>query len=175
MESTLIFHITLRKLRPGNVQLKIPIGIQVVSYLKYCKILEIIRDFKMKLTDFMQSDIYMSFLDDLEKSLSEKIDRKSKVHDVVIILMEKWLGYASLSFDDLCWVILNCRSTSINYIVKKQEAYTEPDGGKDNIVNQAPKVNFPIGHLIEYYLLSKRPDDLLEYIKKFGFLALINM
>ncbi|VEB62798.1 Uncharacterised protein [Salmonella enterica subsp. enterica] len=61
----------------------------------------------MKLTDFMQSDIYVSFLDDLEKSLSEKIDRKSKVHDVVISLMEKWLGYASLSFDDLCWVILN--------------------------------------------------------------------
>ncbi|EDS9043027.1 hypothetical protein BCZ70_004254, partial [Salmonella enterica subsp. enterica serovar Reading] len=46
-----------------------------MSYLKYCKILETIRDFKMKLTDFMQSDIYVSFLDDLEKSLSEKIDR----------------------------------------------------------------------------------------------------
>ncbi|HAT2607207.1 TPA: hypothetical protein I8235_000120 [Kluyvera intermedia] len=54
----------------------------------------------------------------------------------------------------------------MRYILKKQETYTEPDGGKDNIINLAPKVNFPIGHLIEYYLLSRRPNDLLGYVTK---------
>ncbi|MBL6385276.1 hypothetical protein JNB38_28020 [Escherichia coli] len=44
--------------------------------------------------------------------------------------------------------------------------YTEANGGKDNIINQAPKINFPISHLIEYYLLSKRPNDLLDYVTK---------
>lgn len=120
----------------------------------------------MKLDEFMQSDVYVDFLNDLDKSLSEKIDRKSKVYDVIINLMEKWLEYASLSYDDLLWVILNCSSGSISYIVKKQIAYTEANGGKDNVINQAPKVNFPIGHLIEYYLLLKRPGDLLEYVTK---------
>ncbi|EFB2839708.1 MULTISPECIES: hypothetical protein [Escherichia] len=120
----------------------------------------------MRLAEFMQSDIYVDFLNDLDKSLSEKIDRKSKVYDVVVNLMEKWLEYASMSFDDLHWVISNCRSDSISYIVKKQVTYTEANGGKDNIINQAPKINFPIGHLIEYYLLSKRPNDLLDYVTK---------
>lgn len=120
----------------------------------------------MKLTEFMQSDIYTAFLDDLDKSLSEKIDRKSKVYGVIINLMEKWLEYASISYDELSWVILNHREESIDYIVKKQITYTEPNGGKDNIVNQAPGINFPIGHLIEYYLLSRRPNDLIEYVKK---------
>ena len=50
--------------------------------------------------------------------------------------------------------------------MKKQETYTEPDGGKDNIINLAPQVNFPVGHLIECYLLSRRPGDLLEYVTK---------
>ena len=104
----------------------------------------------MRLAEFMQSDIYVDFLNDLDKSLSEKIDRKSKVYDVVVNLMEKWLEYASLSFDDLRWVISNCSSDSISYIVKKQVTYTEANGGKDNIINQAPKINFPISHLIEY-------------------------
>ncbi|WP_017349671.1 MULTISPECIES: hypothetical protein [Pantoea] len=120
----------------------------------------------MNLIEFMRSDIYVDFLNDLDKSLSEKIDRNSKVYDVVVNLMEKWLEYASLSFDDLNWVILNCRSESIKYIIKKQVTYREANGGKDNIINLAPKINFPIGHLIEYYLLSKRPIDLLEYVTK---------
>lgn len=58
------------------MQLKIPIDIQVVRYLKYYKTLETIRGFKMRLAEFMQSDIYVDFLNDLDKSLSEKIDRK---------------------------------------------------------------------------------------------------
>ncbi|NIF24290.1 hypothetical protein F3J40_22205 [Pantoea sp. Acro-835] len=54
----------------------------------------------------------------------------------------------------------------MKYIIKKQVTYREANGGKDNIINLAPKINFPIGHLIEYYLLSKRPIDLLEYVTK---------
>ncbi|EHL9704203.1 hypothetical protein [Salmonella enterica] len=120
----------------------------------------------MKLTEFMQSDFYLSYLDDLDKEMLVKIDRASTVHDVIIKIELDSLNYASLTLDDLKWVIEKYRFKTICYILKKQEKYTEPDGGKDNIVNQAPKVNFPIGHLIEYYLLSKRPSDLLDYVTK---------
>ncbi|MCE5985655.1 hypothetical protein LVV83_01225 [Pseudomonas sp. LM20] len=120
----------------------------------------------MILPELMQSDIYISLLDDLDKYTPEKIDRKSKVHEAIITLMGKWIQHASLSCEDLQHTILDHRQHLLAYIIKKQAAYTEPNGGKDNIINQAPKVNFPISHIIEYCLLSKRPSELPEYITK---------
>ena len=120
----------------------------------------------MKLTEFMQSDFYLNYLDDLDKEMPVKIDRVSIVHDVILRIELDSLNYASLTLDDIKWLIENHRFETIRYILKKQETYTEPDGGKDNIINLAPKVNFPIGHLNEYYLLSRRPSDLLEYVTK---------
>jgi hypothetical protein len=120
----------------------------------------------MKLTEFMQSDFYLNYLDDLDKEIPVKIDRVSIVHDFIIKIELDSLNHASLTLGDIKWLIENHRLKTIRYIVKKQKNYTEPDGGKDNIINLAPKVNFPVGHLIEYYLLLRRPSDLLEYVKK---------
>lgn len=120
----------------------------------------------MKLTEFMRSDFYLSYLDDLDKKMPVKIDRVSIVQDIILKIEIDSLNYASLTLCDIKWLIENYRFKTMHYILKKQVKYTEPDGGKDNIVNLAPKINFPIGHLIEYYLLSKRPSDLLEYVKK---------
>ncbi|HCM2699621.1 TPA: hypothetical protein N3D89_004560 [Salmonella enterica subsp. enterica serovar Yaba] len=54
----------------------------------------------------------------------------------------------------------------MNYIAKKTIIYTEPNGGKDNIVNEQPGIYFPISHLIEYYLLLRKPEHLLTYVMK---------
>lgn len=120
----------------------------------------------MKLPELMQSDTYTTFLDDLDKHIPEKIDRSSKVHKSIINLMEKWMQHASLSCEDLLHTISNHQKHLIAYIIKKQATYREPNGGRDNIINHAPKVNFPIGHTIEYYMISKRKIELPEYIIK---------
>ncbi|NBF11944.1 hypothetical protein GV818_25175 [Pseudomonas sp. Fl4BN1] len=59
----------------------------------------------------------------------------------------------------------NHRRKTISYAVNKYKAYIEPDGGGENIVNEAPQINFPIGHLIEYFLILNHPERLVEYIK----------
>lgn len=108
----------------------------------------------------------MNYLDDLDKEMPVKIYRVSIVHDVILKIELDSLNYASLTLGDIKWLIENHRFETMRYILKKQETYTEPDGGRDNIINLAPKVNFPIGHLIEYYLLSRRPNELLQYVTK---------
>ncbi|ELY3362346.1 hypothetical protein SMW69_002879 [Salmonella enterica] len=120
----------------------------------------------MNLIEFMRTDDYIKYLDDLDNYLPEKIDRKSELYDVVVDLLNDWLSYSSVSIDELNWLILNHRRETINYIVKKNFIYTEPDGGEDDIINERPGVYFPISHLIEYYLLLKNSDVLCSYIKK---------
>lgn len=120
----------------------------------------------MKLAEFMQSDFYMNYLDDLDKKMLVKIDRVSVIHEIIKKIELESLSYASLSLDNLKWLIDNYRFNTIDYIVFKQKKYIEADGGKDNIVNVTPKINFPIGHLIEFYIILKKPEELVEYIKK---------
>lgn len=124
----------------------------------------------MNLIEFMRTDDYIKYLDDLDNYLPEKIDRKSELYDVVVDLLNDWLSYSSVSIDELNWLILNHRRETINYIVKKNFIYTEPDGGEDDIINERPGVYFPISHLIEYYLLLKNSDVLCSYIKKLEYL-----
>lgn len=123
----------------------------------------------MTLSELIQSDTYINLLDNLDKYIPEKVDRQSKIHETIITLMEKWIQYSSLSCDDLHHAILNHQQHLLFYIIKKQAAYTEPNGGRDNIINLAPKVNFPISHIIEYCILSSEKSELLEYIKKFEY------
>jgi hypothetical protein len=120
----------------------------------------------MKLKEFLESAFYLNFLDELDDFLPEKIDRASKVYILISNILDKWLSIASISVSDLEWLISHESESVIKYILKKQKAYTEPNGGEDNIVNEIPNRSFPISHLIEYCLLSKRPDDLLEYVAK---------
>ena len=120
----------------------------------------------MKLTEFMQSDFYVSYLDDLDERMSIKIDRISTLHGIVEKIELDSLNHASLTLEDLKWIIDNYRVRTIHYILIKLKKYTESDGGDDNIVNLSPKINFPIGHLIEFYILLKKPEELFDYIKK---------
>lgn len=63
----------------------------------------------MKLTEFMQSDFYLNYLDDLDKEMPVKIDRVSIVHDVILKIELDSLNYASLTLDDIKWLIENHR------------------------------------------------------------------
>lgn len=136
------------------------------EFLEILQDVGIARDFNMRLIEFMQSDLYVNYLDDLDEKMSVKIDRVSTLHGIVEKIELDSLNYASLTLEDLKWLIENYRIKTINYILIKLEKYTEPDGGNDNIVNLAPKINFPIGHLIEFYILLKKPEELIGYIKK---------
>jgi len=120
----------------------------------------------MKIFELMQSTPYTALLDRLDRHIPERIDRKSKVHDSIITLMERWMQHASISCDELLHTALNHQDHLASYITKKQYTYREPNGGRDNIVHDAPKMNFPIGHIIEYHLISNRTTALLEYMVK---------
>ncbi|ELU5872613.1 hypothetical protein SCF99_004616, partial [Salmonella enterica] len=55
----------------------------------------------MKLTEFMRSDFYLSYLDDLDKKMPVKIDRVSIVQDIIIKIELDSLNYASLTLCDI--------------------------------------------------------------------------
>ncbi|WP_313438423.1 hypothetical protein [Stenotrophomonas sp.] len=120
----------------------------------------------MKISELMQSAPYTTLLDKLDRHIPERIDRKSKVHDSIITLMERWMQYASISCEELLQTALNHQDHLASYITMKGYTYREPNGGRDNIVHHAPKMNFPIGHIIEYHLISNRTSALLEYMMK---------
>ena len=75
----------------------------------------------MKLTEFMQSDFYLNYLDDLDKEMPVKIDRVSIVHDVILKIELDSLNYASLTLDDIKWLIENHRFKTIRYILKNKK------------------------------------------------------
>lgn len=119
----------------------------------------------MTFEELLQSDLYTDYLDELDKTLPQQIDRKAKIHKVILDLQNEWLYAARVTTDDLYWLIRNHKKSTIHYITTKQKNYTEPNGGRNNIVNLPPTVIFPIGHLIEYFLALKTPENLLEYMK----------
>ena len=84
----------------------------------------------MKLSELMQSDTHITFLDDLDKHIPEKIDRSSKVHETIINLMKKWMQHASISCEDLLHIISNHQKHLIAYIIKNKpptESQTEAE------------------------------------------------
>ncbi|HBI5340455.1 TPA: hypothetical protein K7661_004455, partial [Salmonella enterica] len=74
----------------------------------------------MKLTEFMRSDFYLSYLDDLDKKMPVKIDRASIVQDIILKIELDSLNYASLTLCDIKWLIENYRFKTMHYILKKQ-------------------------------------------------------
>ncbi|WP_178125107.1 hypothetical protein [Pseudomonas sp. Fl4BN1] len=119
----------------------------------------------MALLNFMKSDFYTSYMNDLDKEMPVSIDRETAIHSIIIEVITTSLERSSVSLDDMEWLMSNHRRKTISYAVNKYKAYIEPDGGGENIVNEAPQINFPIGHLIEYFLILNHPERLVEYIK----------
>lgn len=74
----------------------------------------------MILSKLIQSDTYINLLDNLDKYTPEKVDRQSKIHETVTILMEKWIQHSSFSCDDLHHTILNHQQHLFLISQKKQ-------------------------------------------------------
>lgn len=119
----------------------------------------------IELLEFINSELYLSYLNELEQYMPEKIDRDTKIHHVVIAHLNKCFRHSAVTFEDLKWLMTHERMDSITYIVKHFVFFREPDGGEDQLVNLPPQIYYPIFHLIDYYLLLKRKEDLLGYIK----------
>jgi len=118
----------------------------------------------MTLDELTRSDCYVSYLHELENEILKKIDI-SKMEPVLIKIYNMYMDTAGISAEDLKWLIENCRGQSIFFIKNKHMTYFEPDGGEDNIINEPLKLNFPIGHLIEFFLMLNKPERLIDYIK----------
>jgi hypothetical protein len=119
----------------------------------------------MTLNDFMNEASYRDYLLIVEEKLSEKIDAELEVNEIVLNLLNEFLEKAEVSLSDLKWLLENHREETAYYIAKKYEMYHEPDGGEEGIINDPLMLNFPIGHLIEYYLILKKPEKLVDYIR----------
>ncbi|MDX5698223.1 hypothetical protein SGP15_24735 [Brenneria sp. L4-2C] len=118
----------------------------------------------MTLDEFTRSDYYISYLHELESAILKKI-HILEMEPVLMKIYNRYIDAAGISAEDLKWVIENRRKQSIFFIKNKYMTYFEADGGEDNIVNEPLKLNFPIGHLIEFFLILDKPEKLIEYIK----------
>ena len=119
----------------------------------------------MSLHDLIDEAFYREYLLTVEKKLSKTINMESKIHEIVLEEEQESLIKANVSINDLKWLIENFSAETARYMAKKYEMYIEPDGGKEGIKNEPPMANFPIGHLIEYYLILKKPEGLVDYIR----------
>ncbi|MCL1918739.1 MAG: hypothetical protein FWG14_10555 [Peptococcaceae bacterium] len=128
-------------------------------------LLKIIDTGSQALRDFINEPFYRKYLLTVEEKMPVKMDMKSRVNNIVLEVENESCAKAGVSPDDLKWLIENCQEETAQYTTKKYVAYTEPDGGPDEIVNDPPGLTFPIGHLIEYLLLLRQPDKLLGYIQ----------
>ena len=120
----------------------------------------------MTLNDFINEAFYRDYLITVEERLAEKIvEIDPKYIDIILNFENESLRKAGVSTDDLKWLIENHRGETAQYIAIKIKIFREPDGGEEGIVNLPPTIDFPIGHLIEYFLILNKPELLDGYIR----------
>jgi len=119
----------------------------------------------MTLNNFMKEAFYRDYLRIVEEKLSQRIDMESEYYELNLKSDMEYLKMAKMALTDLKWLIENHREETALYIAKKIEMYLDPDGGENEIVNYPPMIDFPILHLIEYFLILKNPESLVEYIQ----------
>lgn len=119
----------------------------------------------MILYEFLHSNIYNKYISTLEKEMTISIDKNSTFYKNMMGFYDMCLNEAVVTIDDLNWLIAHYPKETINYIIRKYNTFLEPDGGKDNIKNLPPLIDFPIIHLIEFFLILKDSSNIKKYIK----------
>lgn len=119
----------------------------------------------MILYEFLHSNIYNKYISTLEKEMTISIDKNSTFYKNMMGFYDMCLNEAAVTIDDLNWLIAHYPKETINYIIRKYNTFLEPDGGKDNIKNLPPLIDFPIIHLIEFFLILKDSSNIKKYIK----------
>lgn len=121
----------------------------------------------MTLVDLLVSAAYRDYLFGLDAYLDEKpFNHEAPIEPVILRLLEAWMSHANIKADALSCLISTERDQTFRYIAQKLAAYSEPDGGPDNIVNLPATLHMPIGHLIEYLLLRDDVSAVKSYLKK---------
>jgi len=126
------------------------------------------RSYQMTLDDWVRSDSYSHYLNELDEDLPEPIDRGARVHHVVAGLLVQWMNYIPVTTENLMWLIDEHSLATRAYVVAKLRKYREPDGGRDGVVNLPSTVIMPIGHLIEFFIMIKMPMRLGGYLNAIG-------
>lgn len=121
----------------------------------------------MTLAGLLTSEDYRDYLRALAAHLpSQRFDLGAPAEPVIVSLHETWLAHAGATPSALRDLICAERLQTFTYIGQKLAAFTDPDGGADNIVNEPANLHTPIGHLIEYLIHRRNAADLPGYLKK---------
>ncbi|WP_105633574.1 hypothetical protein [Cronobacter dublinensis] len=107
---------------------------------------------------------YRSFLDRLEQQLGQPVGRVP-LEEGLSDFYDHCLELAGLDASALLAITEQQREASLRYIGAKLEMFAEPEGGKDNIVNEPLPLTLPLGHLIEFALLEQG-DGIAAYLRQ---------
>lgn len=122
---------------------------------------------RMTLTDLLASAVYRDYLLALDAYLKKQpFKHEAPIEPVIVRVQEGWMGHANIKADALLQLISAERVQAFSYIAQKLAAYSEADGGPDNLVNLPATLHMPIGHLIEYLLLRDDVAGMRSYLKK---------
>ena len=121
----------------------------------------------MTLKDLLASAVYRDYVLALDAHLEhQRFDHDAAVEPVIVALHEGWLEHAGTTPIALRELITTERLQTFNYIAQKLVAFSEAEGGADNIVNEAATLHMPIGHLVEYLVLRDESSDITAYLRK---------
>lgn len=121
----------------------------------------------MTLTDLLASAAYRDYLLAMDEFLKKQpFKHEAPIEPVIVHVQEGWMGHANIEADALLCLIGAERVQTFSYIAQKLAAFSEADGGPDNLVNLPATLHMPIGHLIEYLLLRDDVAGMKSYLKK---------
>lgn len=121
----------------------------------------------MTLEELLTCATWRAYLHALDAHLvHERFNHDGPVEPVMVDIQEEWMDHANVSADALLALIDAERTQTFHYIGQKLAAYSEADGGADNIVTEPANLHMPVGHLIEYYLHQADPAGVISYLKK---------
>ncbi|MCW2067566.1 UNVERIFIED_ORG: hypothetical protein M2420_002929 [Stenotrophomonas maltophilia] len=121
----------------------------------------------MTLTDLLASAAYRDYLFALDAYLKKQpFKHEAQIEPVIVRVQEGGMGHVNIKADALLHLIGAERAQTFSYIAQKLAAYSEADGGPDNLVNLPATLHMPIGHLIQYLLLRDGVAGMKGYLKK---------
>lgn len=122
---------------------------------------------RMTLTDLLASAAYRDYLLALDAYLKKQpFKHEAPIEPVIVRVHEAWMGHANIKADALLYLIGAERVQTFSYIAQKLAAYSEADGGPDNLVNLPATLHMPIGHLIEYLVLRDEAAGMKSYLRR---------
>lgn len=105
-------------------------------------------------SNLINQPAYLNFLDTLQHRLGQPMG-KTPLEQGLTDFYDHCLALAGLDAGTLLVLIQQQPQATLNYICTKLDAFSEPEGGEDNIVDEPLPSTMPLGHLIEFALLGQ--------------------